>query len=70
LIVLGIFKGIRHDFKRPSWLILVTIGLIFLSERILPGLHIQKLIWPVVLIGIGIYIILFPKEQRKGFENC
>jgi predicted membrane protein len=70
LIALGFFIGLRHNFRDYTWLILVTIGGIFLINDVYPEFTFRRYMWPLALILIGIFIIVRPKHRgRHGFGN-
>jgi predicted membrane protein len=62
LIAIGIFVGARHGFRDLSWLILVLIGFIFLSEYIWPEFHLKQYAVPVVIITVGLIFLLAPRK--------
>ena len=57
LIIWGLYVGARHNFRNSGWLIMVLIGLVFLSDDIFPGHNMHHLIWPLALIAFGIWLI-------------
>jgi len=63
LIALGLFSGLRHNFRGGAWLILILVGSIFLLRDIFPEFSFN-LIWPVVLIVFGLFIILRPRNRH------
>ncbi len=63
LIVVGFYIGARHNFHRGGWPIMMLVGAIFLSEDFFPNLNLSEYIWPIVIIGIGLLIILRPKRR-------
>lgn len=66
LIIIGIFAGIRSSFRDLKWLILVTIGGVFLLRDLeVIDFNAGKLIWPLILIIVGMSFI-FSKKKRKG----
>ena len=65
LIVLGIMSGLKHGFRGGGWLVMILIGGIFMYDRFQPGLNLYRYIWPLVLIGIGMLIILKPGRCRR-----
>lgn len=67
LIVLGLYTGFKHNFKNMSWLILVSIGGVFLVSDILDDFSLHRYFWPVFIIGIGLYMILKPKKKEFEF---
>lgn len=66
LIVVGIASGIKHQFRNMTWLILISIGGIFLLDQISPQLSVYQYTWPVFFIILGLWFI-FGKSYRG---NC
>jgi predicted membrane protein len=62
LISIGVLIGLKDGFRGPSWLILVGIGSFFLLDDIFPDLDINRLIIPLVLLGIGLMLVFRPKS--------
>jgi predicted membrane protein len=58
LIVIGLFTGIRNNFRNPVSYILLLIGGVFLIDRMIPGINLTVFVWPVILMLIGLYMIL------------
>ena len=72
LIAFGVFLGQRHQFRNPSSLILIVIGLIFLGDEIFPKADFDDFVWPIAIIGIGMYLIVGKKKITnwgKDVEN-
>src|SRR5688572_6026699 len=69
LIAFGMFIGLRHNFRGPSWLILVLIGGIFLLNEIYPQITFRRYLWPVAIIVVGLFIILRPRRGWKFNPN-
>ncbi len=69
LIGIGLFSGIRHNFRGVGWLIPIFIGGIFLADRLSPDLKIRPYIWPVVLITLGLVFLLRPKKNCRRFRD-
>jgi len=65
LIVIGLFIGFRHSFRKPAWLVLVVIGAVFLIDDFLPGISFRNYFWPILIIGIGLWVILKPKRDFR-----
>ncbi len=68
LIVIGLFLGFRHNFRKSGWLVLVLIGGLFLANDLIAGLNLRVYFWPVLLIGIGLWVMLKPKNRYAGFN--
>ena len=65
--IIGVFILLNTN-KKIFGGILTGIGLFFLLERIVPGLHYHGgIIIPVILISLGAYIIL--NQRKKGIED-
>ena len=70
LIVLGLFIGVKHKFRGGAWFIMILVGAAFLlNDYVLLG-DLDKQIWPIVLIGMGIFFIFRPRRRnfRKGWD--
>jgi predicted membrane protein len=62
LIGLGLFIGVRHNFRGISWFVLILIGSIFLFNRYFKAFTFDY-IWPLVLITLGLFIIMRPRNK-------
>lgn len=69
LICIGLFIGIRSNFRRPEPYFMLIIGSIFLAERIMPQLGLDRLFWPMLIIASGLWIILKPGRNFRGNAN-
>jgi hypothetical protein len=58
IIIFGLYSGYKHNFQNSTWLILLIIGGMGIIDYAVPGLHMANFIWPVAIIGIGIWIIM------------
>lgn len=67
LIVIGLFIGFRHNFRKSGWLVLVLIGSVFLINDLFTGFNLRIYFWPILLIGIGLWVMLKPRSNR--YEN-
>ncbi|GAB3913512.1 LiaF transmembrane domain-containing protein [Mucilaginibacter boryungensis] len=70
-IVWGLYSGAKHEFKKPGALIILAIGIIFLADRIIPGIHLSRAIWPLMIIGFGLWMIMGKRQRwdRRSFEK-
>jgi predicted membrane protein len=68
LIIIGVYIGARKGFKKPVPFILILLGFIFLSNRILPGFDLSRFVWPMAIIGLGLWIVLKP-GRNKAFSD-
>jgi predicted membrane protein len=69
LIIIGVFTGIRHDFKNTGSFVLITIGTIFLLDKMDLGIHMSNFIWPGILIAFGIRMIMGQGYRTKYFKD-
>jgi predicted membrane protein len=73
LILVGIYSGIKHNFRNNSWIIVTGIGAFFLIEKFIPSLHLEPYFWPLVIIGVGLLYIIAPRKRSwgnwKNFED-
>lgn len=64
LIVLGLFIGVRHNFRGGAWAVLILIGSVFLFDDFFPNLIESRFLWPIALIAAGLFIIAKPRRHR------
>lgn len=74
LIAIGLYIGFRHNFRNPGWMIPTGIGLVFLTEHLVPDVELRQFIWPTIIIAIGLFMIIRPRgrgnaEYWKNWEN-
>lgn len=65
LIALGILLAVKHKFLHPGWIVLIAVGGGFLLNDIYPELHIKPILWPSLLILIGLAIVFKPRNKRR-----
>ena len=66
MIAIGVFIGLRSQFRGGAWLVMILLGGFFLIESyFVMDLSMRKLFWPLALIVLGAYLIFRPKS--KGF---
>ncbi len=64
LILIGLFIGIKHNFRNSAWFILVLIGSVFtLKEAFGDIISFRKIVFPGMLVVIGLYILFKPKTS-------
>ncbi len=68
LIALGVYIGFKHNFRSPSWIILILIGMVFTIADIYPELYIKPLLWPFLIILFGLFMIFRPRRNRDRFK--
>jgi predicted membrane protein len=64
LITVGIFVGIHNGFKDLSWLVMILVGLVFLSDNIWPNIQMKQYVIPIAIIAVGLVFILSPKRRH------
>ncbi|MBA4168018.1 MAG: hypothetical protein H0X41_10840 [Chitinophagaceae bacterium] len=65
-IVLGFFIGLRHGFRDYSWLIMMMVGGVFLTDNIYPQLNVKQYAVPGIIIFFGLIFLFAPKGGRFG----
>lgn len=65
LIAIGLFIGIRHNFRGGAWLLLMLVGGYFFIQDYYPRIPLNRFIWPAVLIFVGILVIISPHRGRR-----
>jgi predicted membrane protein len=64
-IALGIFTGLKHGFRGGPWIVFLIIGGLFMANEMDPTWHMERYIWPIILISIGIGFILRPRRHHR-----
>jgi predicted membrane protein len=64
LITIGIYTGLKHQFRNPGWIIMVVIGGIFLIDDMNVGFDIHRFIVPIVIVSVGLIMIMRPRRDR------
>ncbi len=70
LIAAGIISGVKHQFKHPVWIILISIGSLFLIGDIIPSFSFDKYKIPIILLIIGLVLIFKPKSRHRHKARC
>ena len=65
LVLVGIYTGVKHNFRNNSWIILIGLGAFFLVDDIFPGISVRPFFWPIIIILIGIVFILRPRSSSR-----
>lgn len=65
LIGIGLVGFLKHGFKRMFWLVPVAIGGSYLLADFFPLFAIKKLLWPSLLIFLGLLIAFKPRRFNK-----
>jgi predicted membrane protein len=70
LIAIGLFLGLRHNFRGGAWLVLILVGGCFVIQDFYPKTELRRFIAPCVLIFIGIIIMFRPRNRwRKEYKD-
>ena len=69
IVVIGLYTGIKHDFKHISWVILVTIGGILLVDDIFPETQLENFLWPGLVIFIGLLMITTAGRRKERWKE-
>ena len=64
MIAIGLFIGSRQGFDRPSAFVPLILGVIFLSNRILPDMDLSRFFWPFLIIAFGVWMIMGRKTPK------
>jgi predicted membrane protein len=67
LILVGFFLGVRQRFSSAYWIILMLLGSLFFIRDFVPAIPVRPIIWPVIIIGIGVIYMMNPDQGRHGF---
>jgi hypothetical protein len=69
LIALGLFLGFRHSFRGFGWMIPIVIGGFLLLDDFYPYFDIGYYFWPLLIIGIGLFIIFSSTKKKRDWEK-
>ncbi len=64
LIAIGVVSLIKHRFRKAGSFIPIAIGGIFLVSEFYPAMAIKPLLWPILIIMIGFFIIFKPRRNN------
>jgi predicted membrane protein len=65
LILFGLFLGFKKGFRGGGWIIMILVGGFFLMQDFFPGIRIQRYMWPAILIGVGLLILVRPHRKIR-----
>ncbi len=66
LITVGLVIGARNRFQDFSWLIMVVVGLVFLSDDIYPDIRLKQYAVPIIISVVGLLFIFGPRRACTG----
>lgn len=61
VVLAGLISGMKVRFRGVSWIIIMAVGLFFMSDELIKDVEIRRFLWPGLIIGIGILFIFRPK---------
>lgn len=67
LIAVGIFTGIKHEFRGGGWLVMLFVGAIFLIDQMDANIDLHRFLVPGIIIAIGLMLILRPKKRDRDW---
>jgi predicted membrane protein len=72
LIGIGVVHFIKHGFSRPGWIFPVLIGGVFLITDFYPDLALRPVLWPVLIILLGLFIMFKPRRKfgHMHWRHC
>ncbi len=70
VIVIGVILGIKNNFRKNAWWILILIGL----QGLLPDFYIgdvpsHRIFWPLLLIALGLAVIFRRRDPQSAFRR-
>jgi predicted membrane protein len=70
VLSIGIYSGVKHNFRNLSSWVLITLGILFLIPKfMILGVPSKHLVAPVLLIMLGLYLIIRPARNfRRNHE--
>jgi predicted membrane protein len=63
LIAIGIAIAFKSNFRNWTWLAFIGLGIGFIIGDLYPEMHIKHIVWPLVLIFIGMVMIFKPRRK-------
>jgi predicted membrane protein len=58
IIAWALYIGAKHQFRSASWVFLLLVGVVFLLNDNIPAFNERDILWPVLIICFGIWLIL------------
>lgn len=65
LIAVGLLIGIKHNFRHAGWFFMMVIGGAFLLSDLYPTMAIKQILWPSLLILVGLAIMFKPRRKHR-----
>lgn len=55
LVAIGVYSGVKHNFSKPTAVILIFLGAAFLCTENIPDA--DRVVWPVAIIAAGTWMV-------------
>jgi predicted membrane protein len=55
LVAIGIYSGVKHNFRKPTAAILIFLGVAFLFSENIDNA--DRVVWPVAIIAAGSWMV-------------
>ncbi|PJJ80111.1 LiaF transmembrane domain-containing protein [Mucilaginibacter auburnensis] len=69
IIGAGLYFGANSNFKKPIWLLVISFGCITLLGEIFPGFDSSDIVWPAILIIVGVWMILRRNKKAATWDK-
>jgi len=73
IIAAGLYFGAQNNFRNSIWVVVVVLGVILLLGNIFPRFDSQAVIWPGMLITVGVWMIVrrnqTPHWDKKSWKK-
>lgn len=69
LIAIGLFVGVKHNFRHSGWLIMVLVGTYFTLDKAIIGLNMSHVVFPIMLVILGLFLIFKPRSNFSDREH-
>ncbi|WP_295714108.1 DUF5668 domain-containing protein [Mucilaginibacter sp.] len=63
MIAWGAYMGAKYNFRKPSWIIIILIGVACLISNNVPDA--DRIVWPIAIMGFGTWLVLKPRKQKE-----
>lgn len=70
MVIIGVMIGAKNRFRNNTWWILVAIGVAHMIPAFeIYGKSSRKLVWPLLLVAMGLMMVFRPKKNRCNPET-
>jgi len=73
IIAYGLYMGGKYNFRKPVWVVMITIGTCFLiTENVYDA---DRFVWPAAIMALGVWIVMknqkhaHPEYQEDTFKK-